>query len=560
MLTIGDAPPAPAGDPDHRLGIVDFQNLPGGADLGSRWSRMPAEWVFIEPEDGVFNWSSGLASWITTAETLGIRPSVVVKIGQMWASGFPDGDGSAPSYPPVDLTLDPDPVFAYSESYYDFIASFVQVYGDRIDRITIENEVNVYGFWVGTMDEYRRVLATARKAIDDHAPHVLLFDSGLGSGSWGAAIAEWMIRSGDYSSEEVLAFANDYYEYDVYAPFEWTSYAELLYWLWQPFVQESNKHVNYVLATAPAYVDGLNFKFTESSWLLPTVVGWMDDRMAEHGHTLPLKVNNEASNWEREDDDDEGRNLFRMVVRGLSLGVEQSLWFPYSNQIVSTPRRGLLDEAGDPTAQSDAFETLSAKLGGDRAFASTETLGNVHRFRFSRAGDLAPSLDIMWWDNGEHGLGVQTVTVDLPPLTEEVRRTNFDGTGVINIPVSGDSLTTAVSYIPRIYEYVTSTVDVPVDAAGPGPRLGATVPNPFHLRTTIPVFLPEAAGDALVRIFDPSGRQVRELTVAGHAAGPYQVIWDGRSGAGRSLPSGVYATALVIDGQVVETRSTILLR
>ena len=78
-----------------------------------------------------------------------------------------------------------------------------------------------------------------------------MFDSGLGSGSWGAAAAEWMYQSGLYSDAEVLQYTNDYYEYDVYAPFQWGSFQELVYWLNQPFVQENNKHVRYMLATVP---------------------------------------------------------------------------------------------------------------------------------------------------------------------------------------------------------------------------------------------------------------------------------------------------------------------
>jgi len=561
VMSLGAGSMAPlAAEPDHRLGVVDFRNLEDAGALGSHWARMPAEWVFIEPEDDLFNWSSGLAGWIDEGAPLGIRPSIVVTIGQMWASGYPDGEGGAPSYPPSDLTVEEDPDVAYSATYYDFIANLVTEYGDRIDRITIENEVNTYGFWVGSMDEYRRLLATARKAIDDHAPHVLLFDSGIGSGAWGAAMAEWMIHSGEFSEEEILDFANDYYEYDVYAPFQFASYVELLYWLWQPFVQENNKHVAFVLAAAPEYLDGLNFKFTESSWLLPGLVAWMDDRMAEHGHALPLKVNNEASNWEREDDVDEGQNLFRMVVEGLAVGVEQSLWFPYSNETVSTPRRGLLDESGTLTPQADAFAHLADVLGDDHAFAGRETIGNVHRFRFMRAGDPAPTLDVMWWDDGEHGSGVQSVTVDVPPFTEEVHRTNYDGASGITIPVEGDSVTTAVSHIPRVYAYQLSILDVDTGAPPTARRMGPASPSPFRARTSFRVELGVGAGSARVRIHDPAGRLVRELPIEATHGAAQTITWDGTTGSGKPVPSGVYATSLVIDGVVVESDRVVVIR
>ncbi len=559
----GAIAPASAFDPEyatHPLGIVDLREFDGVAELGGHWMRVPLDWRYIEPVDDEFNWNSALTTWLDEMDARSINASCVVAIGQMWASGYPDGKGEWPSSPPVDLQTTFDPVFGYSETYYDFIFNVCTFYRDRIDRLTIENEVNTQEFWVGTMDEYRRVLATAAKAVEDAAPEILVFDSGLGSGSWGAAAAEWMHRSGDYTEDEVLAFVNEYYEYDVFAPFQFNDYQELIFWLQQPFVQHNNKHVRYILATVPPYIDGMNFKFTESHWLLPPLVDWMDAQLADFGYSVPLKINNEGSNWPRATEFDEGRNLFKLVVMSLSKGVEQTLWFPYSNETTSTPRRGLYDETGARTKQADAFENLCLRLGTEYRFTAHDSLdANVLRYRFARESDTEPTMDVMWWDDGGHGPGTQTVTYALPEGTESITRFDYDGAWT-TIDVTGDSLTTQVSHIGRIYVYEqagASTPDVPGITRA---SVGQNQPNPFNPRTTIEIRVQSPVRSASLIIADARGREVRSIPLADPlGAGAHTVAWDGRDGAGHALPSGTYFYRLQhVDGTSSPKRAVMI--
>lgn len=524
------------------LGVVDRVDPDGTLAVGGGWMRVNADWRYIEVEDDVFNWSSSFAQTLLEADALGIRTSAVVTTGQCWATGFPGGGSSDfPSHPPTDLTIDEDPTFAYSETYYDFVYTFVDHWKDHLDRITVENEVNTQVFWAGTMDEYRRVLATAEKAAHDAAPGLLVFDSGLGSGSWGAACAQWMLESGQYTDDEVLTFANDYYDYDVYAPFSWSTITAFRYWLYQPFVQENNKRVDYVLAVAPEHADGLNFKFTQSSWLLPQLVTWMDARAAELGHTIGRKVNNEASNWPRSSSADEARNLCRMIVLGLAHGVEQALWFPLSNQTTETPRRGLFDEDGDWTDQASAYQNLSDRLGLDVVIHSMDTVGDdVHRFRFRRSDLDDPTLDVLWWDDGGHGSGSESVTFDVPPGIEAVEVFDYLGNPGSGTVVDGE-ITATISHSPRFFEYAPPILDVPGGVV-PSVALGA-FPSPFatHVALTVDLTRP---GRASLAVFDAAGRRVRALLDASLPAGSHPVRWDGRDEANRSVPAGVYFVRL----------------
>jgi hypothetical protein len=64
-------------------------------------------------------------------------------------------------------------------------------------------------------------------------------------------------------------------------------------------------------------------------------------------------------------------------------------------------------------------------------------------------------------------------------------------------------------------------------------------PNPFNAGTVIQYQLPEAA-DVRVAVFDLQGRQVAELLAEKQDIGDHWVRWNGLSGTGESLASGVY--------------------
>ena len=83
------------------------------------------------------------------------------------------------------------------------------------------------------------------------------------------------------------------------------------------------------------------------------------------------------------------------------------------------------------------------------------------------------------------------------------------------------------------------------DDVQPGARvvLRQNVPNPFNPVTTI-AFSMDAAGPADLRVFDPAGREVAVLAGGWHEAGDHVLRWDGRTGDGAALPSGVYLMKL----------------
>lgn len=71
----------------------------------------------------------------------------------------------------------------------------------------------------------------------------------------------------------------------------------------------------------------------------------------------------------------------------------------------------------------------------------------------------------------------------------------------------------------------------------------AAWPNPMEQRTAILLQLP-SGGAAAVHVFDPAGRQLRELASRMFAPGRVQLEWDGRDERGLMLPAGTYFVRL----------------
>ena len=88
--------------------------------------------------------------------------------------------------------------------------------------------------------------------------------------------------------------------------------------------------------------------------------------------------------------------------------------------------------------------------------------------------------------------------------------------------------------------------------------LAQNFPNPFNPTTKI-VFGLSAPAHVSLRIYEASGRLVRELVNETRMAARYEEVWDGRDGAERQVASGIYFYRLDA-GSFTQTRKMILLR
>ncbi len=90
------------------------------------------------------------------------------------------------------------------------------------------------------------------------------------------------------------------------------------------------------------------------------------------------------------------------------------------------------------------------------------------------------------------------------------------------------------------------------------PPMATNYPNPFRGSTQI-VWPSGMAAGGLV-IAGPDGRVVRRIELPGPQSGPHMWRWDGRDGAGRELPTGVYSYSRFDDDGLRLSGKAILIR
>lgn len=78
--------------------------------------------------------------------------------------------------------------------------------------------------------------------------------------------------------------------------------------------------------------------------------------------------------------------------------------------------------------------------------------------------------------------------------------------------------------------------------------LAPAAPNPVRLGARLAFTLPRA-GSASLRLFDPQGRLVRNVSSGTFPAGAHRIEWDGRDDAGHVVPSGLYLLRLEADAR-----------
>jgi len=103
----------------------------------------------------------------------------------------------------------------------------------------------------------------------------------------------------------------------------------------------------------------------------------------------------------------------------------------------------------------------------------------------------------------------------------------------------------------------SGTTDAPLSRGPVEVALSRVQPNPAQGVAALSFALPHA-GDAMLSIFDASGRRVRTLARGFREAGVYPVRWDGIDDRGDVAPNGLYFVRLEAEGRVLHQRFTLL--
>ncbi|MFP5212431.1 MAG: PKD domain-containing protein, partial [Acidobacteriota bacterium] len=213
-------------------------NIPGGPINNIPVMRMETYWGGFEPLNDQFR--DGLTPIPTNPKKIfplalqlqemnenieaGATDQIVLTIRSMsktapdfWA--FKTPTQASLSYPPKDLQSTYSPDFGYSPTYYQFVRKLMETivyygHGNNLRAVVIENEMNSGRSFVGTVNEYCLMAATARKAVKEVLPNVPVYCGGLqGSGTlW--VLIDYYLKSS--RPAEALEFYYEAYSTDKY--------------------------------------------------------------------------------------------------------------------------------------------------------------------------------------------------------------------------------------------------------------------------------------------------------------------------------------------------------
>ena len=114
------------------------------------------------------------------------------------------------------------------------------------------------------------------------------------------------------------------------------------------------------------------------------------------------------------------------------------------------------------------------------------------------------------------------------------------GNSKLKSNVESETETTNISILTPNTSYLTSTI-----------RLYQNAPNLFKESTTIKLEIPESVGNAMVCIYDLTGRQLKCLGVSGRGTTSIQIF-------GNELTAGLYHYALIAYGTLIDTKTMVL--
>ena len=182
--------------------------------------------------------------------------------------------------------------------------------------------------------------------------------------------------------------------------------------------------------------------------------------------------------------------------------------------------------------------------------------------------DDITSMERQYKDKTHYALSVDEVEAAYPDLVY----TKDDGTKVINyiemIPLLVESIKELRAQIVSLQggNSGSSMMSVPKSNSsvvnGGTSGIGGTVsssvaslsqndPNPFVDATAVRMFIPETVTDAMLCIYDMSGKQIRSEVIHDRGAVTVSVTAEG-------LTAGMYLYSLIADGKLVNTRKMVL--
>jgi hypothetical protein len=382
---------AQAGSTPFGIGMSADEARFGAPLLGTRTVE-DTSWPEVMPAPGVFLWGE-TDDVIRQIGDAGVETMFKVKScaknvdgSQFW--GTPPAIGKAP--PGVCVSMKANNMSEWADFIYQLVNRYKTptAAGYTVRYFAINNEANAPNQWPGSpgrkrcvIDEptgvedcpvfgdYMKMLRRARAAAHRANPDVVILDSGLGSRTWGTAIARDIYQTKgktDAALNEAVTFYNDYYKLRYSSPAAAGTFfinpfpAGTLRQRWEtliyaPYDPEKDPLLTFTqgdrfyyfakhIFDDPTAYDALQLHFYDNWNLTDDVVDWIHKQMDERwgpGHRKPILCWECGSHWPLVDADGDGlANYFnydvddhaswlaKRFILGLSRGMAQLIHLP----------------------------------------------------------------------------------------------------------------------------------------------------------------------------------------------------------------------------------------
>ena len=386
---------------------------PKGRTLQGTVARQAIFWSCVQPRQGAWELEKcRQIKMIDQLQDAGWRVQVVLRTKRgefgkapFWATGAAErGDKSDASHAPSDLRDAASPEFGYSETYYAFVRRVLDYYCDgaacRIHSLVIENEANADDKWRGRgnspendVEDYVRLVATARKAVDDSGARIALYDSGLQGSAILWNVVEEHGKKG--VSEATAAYRKAFNE--SMAP------GEMSKKLGKRGNNPTNRKILLMLESdLYRYTDGLNFHHYQT----PESVAELIDFLRRHGPAGHPLVANEVgikSNIIKDESPDlVNAWMIQKLVYLFDAGVSPIVWFtvPAGTNIGSF----VDDNKRFKPAAADAYNVFAERVGAGLTEVSVDsaTAGGRPLVRARLQGSAGP-FAVEWFADGAAG-------------------------------------------------------------------------------------------------------------------------------------------------------------
>lgn len=211
----------------------------------------------------------------------------------------------------------------------------------------------------------------------------------------------------------------------------------------------------------------------------------------------------------------------------ISISEDTSGFFPTSATITTDSTVNIVDAWGTVTIPAGSYQCLRIK-------AESKTITKTYAFGIEINSDTSQSFSYSWITNE----AFIVVSAESQEGETDPNFTNAAGFSRLTNEVVG--VTEEKELVPQKYS------------------LSQNYPNPFNPTTLISFNLPEAS-EVSLKIYDVTGKEVKNLINKYMNAGNHSMKWNGRNDSGELLSSGVYLYRIKA-GNFMETKKALLLK